>query len=470
MPIRSIGARLTIWYTSLLTVTFLFLGGVAYGLLAYSLARDMDNALNGVAEVMARKARLEGAPIFPSQVDETFRRFFGFSPFEYYTDIFNPRGQRDPRHSPFQSNGVSLSEQALRNAAQGLPTYETIPSTGPYPVRVLTKPVVAAGRVSNLVQVGMSLENIHKTRQRFLLILGSMLPFGLLLAGGGGWLLARRALRPVDQMTRTAQRISGEYLGERIRESGSDDELDRLARTLNDMLGRLDSAFHQMRKFSADASHELKTPLTILKGEMEVALRSPRSPEEYQRVLASGLEEIDRINHLVDGLLLLARVDAGMLQLERQPIALEKLLQEIGEQMNVVAASHSVDLQEGELEPVTLMGDREHLRRLFLNLVDNAIKYTEAGGSVTLSLKADRNRATVAVVDTGVGLSKEDRQHIFNRFHRSTETRSRDAKGVGLGLSIAQSIAKAHGGRIEVASTPGKGSTFKVVLPINPGN
>jgi heavy metal sensor kinase len=337
-------------------------------------------------------------------------------------------------------------------------------------VRVLTKPVIAAGRVSNVVQVGMSLENIIQTRRRFLLILASMLPFGLLLAGGGGWLLARRALKPVDQMTRIAQRISGERLNERIHESGNDDELDRLAKTLNDMLGRLDSAFHQMRKFSADASHELKTPLTILKGEMEVALRVPRSPEEYQRVLESGVEEIDRINHLVEGLLLLARVDAGMLPLERQPIALENLLREIGEQMNVVAASHSVDIQCGELESVILMGDREHLRRLILNLVDNAIKYTEAGGSVTLSLKADRIWACVAVVDTGVGLSKEDRQHIFNRFHRSTETRFRDAKGVGLGLSIAQSIAEAHGGRIEVASTPGKGSTFKVVLPINPDN
>ena len=470
MLIRSIGAKLTVWYTSLLTVTFLFLGGVAYGLLAYSLARDMDTALNGVAGVMARKARLEGAPIFPSEVDETFRRFFGFSPFEHYIDIFNPRGQRDPRHSPFQSKALSLSPQALKNAAQGLPTYETIPVVGTYPVRVLTKPVISAGRVSNVVQVGMSLENIIQTRRRFLLIIASMLPFGLLLSGGGGWLLARRALRPVDQMTRTAQRISGERLDERIQESGNDDELDRLAKTLNDMLGRLDSAFHQMRKFSADASHELKTPLTILRGEMEVALRAQRSPEEYQRVLESGLEEIDRINHLVEGLLLLARVDAGMLQMERQPVALEKLLQEIGEQMNVVATSHFVDLQCGEFESVSLLGDREHLRRLFLNLVDNAIKYTETGGSVMLKLQSDSHWASVRITDTGVGLSPEDRRQIFNRFHRSTETRAKDAKGVGLGLSIAQSIAEAHGGRIEVASTPGKGSTFKVVMPINPNN
>lgn len=142
----------------------------------------------------------------------------------------------------------------------------------------------------------MSLENMYKTRRRFLLIMAAVFPLGLLLAGGGGWLLARRALRPVDEMTQTAQRISGEHLDQRLQESGNGDELDRLAGTLNDMLGRLDDAIHQMRQFSADASHELQTPLTILKGEMEVALLKQRSPEEYQRVLLSGLEEIDRID------------------------------------------------------------------------------------------------------------------------------------------------------------------------------
>lgn len=465
MSVRSIGARLTIWYTSLLTVTFLLLGGIAYGLLAYSLAHDMDAALSGVGEVMARRARLEGAPIFPSEVDETFRRFFGFSPFEHYLDIFDLRGQRDPRHAPFQSKGLSPSPQALDNAAQGLPTFETLPSYGSYPVRVLTKPVIVAGRVSNLVQVGMSMENLFKTRRRFLLILASMLPFGILLAGGGGWLLAHRALRPVDRMTRTAQRISGEHLSERLQETGSDDELDRLAKTLNDMLGRLDQAFHQMRQFSADASHELKTPLTILKGEMEVALRTPRSPEEYQSVLKSGLEEIDRIDHLVEGLLLLARADAGVLRLDLQPVAFDKLVRETCEQMKVVAQTRAVDLRTGSLEPATVRGDIAHLRRLVLNLVDNGIKYTPAGGRVTLSLINRDDKAFLKITDTGVGLSEKDQLSIFNRFHRSTDTRSRDEKGVGLGLSIARSIAEAHGGRIEVESVLGQGSTFAVILP-----
>ena len=468
MHIRSIGARLTIWYTSLLTLTFLFLGFTAYGLLAYSLSRDMDSALNGVAEVLAEKARVEGSAFFPSDVDELFRRFFGFSPLHRHFEMFDPRGRRDPRQPASRSSKLPLSPKALKNASQGLRTFETVEGTGPYPTRILTMPVLQAGRVSNLVQVGLSLENMYKTRRRFVLIMGAVLPFGLLLAGGGGWVLARRALTPVDRMTQAAQRISGEHLDERLQETGSGDELDRLAKTLNDMLGRLDDSFHQMRQFSADASHELQTPLTILKGEMEVALRSQRSAEQYQRVLRSGLEEIDRISHLVDGLLLLARADAGVLRLDLRPVDLKELLQEIYEQMKVVADDRSVSLRPSLLEPVSVQGDREHLRRLLLNLVDNAIKYTPTGGGVTLSLQSDKEWACLRISDTGVGLSKDQQERIFGRFHRATGARSRDEKGVGLGLSIARSIAEAHRGIIQVESTPGHGSTFTVLLPTNP--
>ena len=468
MRIRSIGARLTAWYTSLLTVTLLLMGGVTYGLLIYSLSRDIDSSLNGVANAMAQRARAEGTSFFPSDVDALFRRFFGFSPLNRHYGLFDPRGRRDPRGSRPRAGEIPISPKALQNASRGLPTFETLTATGTYPVRIVTMPVIQAGRVINLVQVGMSLENMHKTRRRFLLIMAAVLPFGLLLAGGGGWLLARRALKPVDQMTRTARRISGEHLDQRLQETGSGDELDRLAKTLNDMLGRLNSAFHQMRRFSADASHELQTPLTILKGEMEVALRSRRSPEEYQRVLGSGLEEIERINHLVDGLLLLARADTGVLRLDLQPVALDALLQEICDQMKGLAGDHSIDLQTGSMEPVSVRADREQLRRVVLNLVDNAIKYTPAGGSVALSVRSDADQACLIVSDTGIGISADEQQRIFNRFHRTTETRDRDQRGVGLGLSIARSIAEAHGGKIEVESILGQGSTFTVRLPANP--
>ncbi|MFO7645069.1 MAG: ATP-binding protein [Desulfosarcina sp.] len=467
MHIRSIGVRLTAWYMGLLTLTFLVLGTAAYGLLSYSLSRDMDSSLKGIADVMAQSTRSGGKVFSPSDVDNLFRRFFGFSPLDRYLDLVDPRGQRDPDRSRPDSGELPISAEALKNASQGGSTFETIETPNGYPMRVLTLPVIDAGRVSNLVQVGMSLENMIITRRRFLLIMASVLPLCLLLAGGGGWLLARRSLRPVEHMTRSAQRISADHLDQRLELTGSGDELDRLAKTLNDMLDRLDNAFHQIRQFSADASHELQTPLTILKGEMEVALRSGRSPEEYQMVLKSGLEEIDRMNYLVGGLLLLARADTGVLRLDRQQVDLRSLVHETCKQIRVIADEHSIALQSDLPEAVSIRGDQEHLRRLMLNLCDNAIKYTPAGGSVTVSLQSTKDWVSLKITDTGIGLSQTEMQQVFSRFHRVTESRSKDVMGVGLGLSIARSIAEAHGGRIDVESTPGLGSTFTVQLPIN---
>jgi heavy metal sensor kinase len=251
-----------------------------------------------------------------------------------------------------------------------------------------------------------------------------------------------------------------------VDETGAGDELDRLAQTLNAMLVRLDAAFQEMRQFTADASHELQTPLTILKGEVEVALRSPRSPEEYQRILKSALEEIDRIARLVEGLLLLARADAGVLRMDRRPLDLAQLIAEVYGQTCVLAEARSLNFRLGPVEPISVQGDYAHLRRLLLNLVDNAVKYTPADGHVTISLQSSGGWASIRVEDTGMGIPPEDQERIFQRFYRSAEARSLGEGGAGLGLCIARSIAEAHGGRIEVKSTPGGGSTFTVLLPI----
>jgi heavy metal sensor kinase len=334
-----------------------------------------------------------------------------------------------------------------------------------YPVRILTVPVVKAGRVVNLIQVGMSLENSYWSRHRFLLAMTAVLPFALFLAGGGGWLLARRALQPVDRMAEAARRISTENLAERLADSGVGDELSRLAQTLNEMLGRLENSFRQVRQFSADASHELQTPLTILKGEIEVALRSPRSLEEYQRILKSALEEIDRLAGLAEGLLHLSRADAGVLRMDRRTVDLARLVEEVYEQGKVLAGARAITLSLGRIEPVSVQGDDERLKRVLLNLVDNGVKYTPAGGHVTLSLERTGEEAYLKVEDTGIGLSTEEQDRVFERFYRSAEARSSGEGGAGLGLCIARSIVEAHGGRIEVKSSPGLGCTFTVILP-----
>jgi two-component system OmpR family sensor kinase len=466
MRLRSIRARLTLWYTSLLTVTVLLLGGLAYGLLGYSLSRDLDRALQGVALTLAAQPSRGSSPSVPADVEAIFRRFFGFSPWDRYVERRHPWSDREPQDSPLRSGRLPLSPNAMHRAASGLETFETLEGLGPYPVRVLTQPVREAGRVTSLIQVGMSLESVAVTRRHFLLVMAAVLPLALLCAGGGGWILARRALRPVDRMTEAARRIGAEHLNERLEATGADDELDRLAATLNDMLGRLDTAFRQIRQFSADASHELQTPLTILQGELEIALRAPRSPEEYQRVLASALEESARIARLVEGLLLLSRADAGVLRMDRQPVDLAELVAEVGEHARVLAEAREVALECKLGMPTLMQGDREHLRRLLLNLVDNGIKYTPAGGQVTLSLQHDGEWAALRVADTGIGLAPEEQERIFQRFYRAPEAVLQADEGSGLGLCIARSIAEAHGGRIEVQSAIGRGSTFTVFLPL----
>jgi two-component system, OmpR family, sensor kinase len=472
MRALSIRAHLTLWYVSLSTVIFLLLAGAAYGLLSYNLSHGVDAALDSVAKVMKERVTTERArgaltTFFPSEIDEVFRRFFGILPWERYFEMRDPMGHNDLGQPVPNSGKLPLSREALRNASRGLATFETVENLGRYPVRVLTVPMMEGSRMTNLIQVGMSLQSAAETRVRFLLAMAVLLPAGLVLAGWGGSVLARHALKPVERMAEAAHRIGAEHLNERVEETGTGDELDRLAITLNEMLSRLDSAFTQARRFSADASHELQTPLTILKGELEVALRFPRTADEYRATLMSAVEEVNRIAHLVEGLLLLHRAEAGALRIDRRQVDLEQLLKEVHGQLKVLADSRSIELRLGPLEPVSLQGDPELLRRLLLNLGDNAIKYTPPNGMVSLSLERKGRWASVLVSDTGIGIRSEEEERIFQPFYRTVEARSLAEAGTGLGLSIARSIALAHGGKIQIQSIPGQGSTFEVLIPFD---
>lgn len=465
MNLRSIGARLTLWYMGLLAATLIILGGSAYLLLTYSLRRDVDAALDSVATALVERA-LEGTEFSAGDsVEQLFRRYFGFSPLDPYFEMLDPSGRRST--SLERDRRLLLTEEALQNASLGISTFETIALPGQYPIRVLTRPVILNNRVVNLVQAGMSLERTHQTRSRFLLILAGLVPAGVALAGLGGWLLARRALKPIHVMTQSARRITAYHLSERLEEEGTGDELDQLAATLNETLERLDESFDQMRQFSADASHELQTPLTVLKGEIEVALRSPRSSEEYAETLRSALEEIDRMASLVDGLLLLARADSGVLRIDQKQFDLGELTQSAADELNRIAAERGVSLNCECSDPVSLRGDPILLRQLVRNLIQNGLKYTPAGGSVALKIGREGPWAVLTVSDTGEGITAADQEKIFQRFFRSAQARSEKEGGAGLGLSIVKSVVDVHRGEIEVNSKPGLGSTFRVRLPLN---
>jgi heavy metal sensor kinase len=274
-------------------------------------------------------------------------------------------------------------------------------------------------------------------------------------------------LAPIDKLTRLARRISAEDLSQRLNLPASDDEVGRLASTFDEMISRLDGAFRRQRQFTADASHELRTPLTVMKGQIEVALQSDRDAESYRQVLRTTNEEVDRMIRLVGSLITLARADAGAIPIAREPVNLGDLAASAVEQMRPLAQQKELTLTVEPDRSTVLQADQDLLLQLLLNLLDNAIKYTQPNGAVTVGWGTGNNAVQLWVKDTGAGIPSEHLPYVFDRFHRVDKARSRADGGAGLGLSICRWVAEAHGGSISVESTPGHGSTFMVTLPLS---
>src|SRR5213078_4153174 len=374
----SIRTRLTLWYTAILLAILAVISGLSYSLLRSRLIQDLDTGWAGSG------ATLGAGP------ESALREILGPEFYDKFFQLVDPEGRPRERSTHLRAETLPLSADARRNAAQGERTLETVGLATGERVRLLTLPITRDGRLVQLVQVGIPLERAHRTLDRYLETLLVLIPLGLMLAAAGGAVIARTALRPVDAMSRTARRISGEDLHARLAPRGTGDELDRLAETLNAMLARLEETFAQMRRFTADAAHELRTPLTALKGTIEVALRAERSGEEYRRVLASSLEDVERLVRLAEDLLLLSRLSVPA-SAPRERVELEPLLDEIADIAGRVADERGVVVGVKERAPAAVMGDAIALRRAVMKLVENAVKYTPRGGRAELALRvADR--------------------------------------------------------------------------------
>jgi heavy metal sensor kinase len=418
----------------------------------------VDASLVTVARVVADHG---GEPELSA--DQIARDFFGADIYDKFFRLLDPRGATAAPSWGRDSAALRLSPAARDNAARGASTFETLEPPGRAAVRVLTMPVVRRGAVVRLVQVGMDLERTQRALSAFVHTLLFLVPLGVGLAVAGGMVIARRALRPVDQMSRAARRITAENLTGRIEPPGAADEMDRLAETLNGMLARLDAAFAHLRRFAADAAHELRTPLTVLKGGLEVALRTDRSAAEYRAVLASSLQEVEGLIRLTEDLLLFSRATAG-LEGPRVRLELEPLVIEVAEMAVRLAKPGGVSVRLGVVQPAAVIGDAASLRRAVLNLIENAVRYSDAGGAVELTLTQEGGYAQIVVSDRGPGIAPADVDRIFEPFVRLDVGRARYAGGTGLGLAIARSIVAAHGGTLTVDSTPGAGARFTVRL------
>lgn len=475
---RSLRARLALWQAGLLALTLLALSALTLVLLRTVLSSRLDGALADYAEKTAANV---ATTLNQSSVHG------GREPDRFFNSAIRREWGRelqlvDARTGNIRDHTAGLADTRLPtdmderlNASRGVPTFKTRTNLGEFPVRVVTYPVHVAREVPYLVQAAESLGGVEEALGRASSILLVLTPSVLALALVGGWLLVGRSLHPVDAMTRAALAMEPGSLAHRIEATGSDDEIARLADAFNQMLERLDRSFRQIQQFSADASHELKTPLTAIRGAAEVALMGEMDPDEYRRTLRSIVDDAERMSAIVENLLLLARADANQIQIQRELIDMQGLALGVYEQLEPLAHRKGVALDLGLLEEAMVEGDPLWLNQIAVNLVNNAIKYTPEGGNVTLALRlaattgqdktGEIARAEFSVSDTGPGIPAIHLPRIFDRFYRVDSGRSRDAGGVGLGLNIAKWAAEAQGGRIDVESEVGVGTTFTLSLP-----
>jgi heavy metal sensor kinase len=451
----SIRTRLTGWYAVVLALGLTLFGGALWFALAERLIQGLDARLaqrvDGVRAVIEQESPLRNRADLCTEV------------FEFTNEI--PEGNL---MAVSDSAGVMVAGPAVTRLFREIPRSEKpqfqIVRGDHRHYRVLTSSF-RLGTENYHVLVAGSREEVAGTLRDLRRLLWLMVPAVLLLASGGGYWLSGRALAPVDEITREARTITLQNLSKRLPIPATGDEIQRLSETWNEVLGRLDASVKRMRQFTADASHELRTPLALMRTTAEIALRRERSLAEYQAALRQILSESENMTELIESLLTLARADGSGLTLQLAPCEVNAVVRDVVRQSRPAAEERELVLKDetaaGELNAPA---DAFALRRLLLALVDNALKHTPRGGSVTVSATAVDHGVCVAVEDTGEGIPGAALAHIFERFYRVDSARTKGA-GTGLGLAIAQAIAKAHGSEIQVESEVGKGSRFSFVLP-----
>jgi len=453
----SIRTRLTLWYTSVLAIFIVVLGTIVYAVLAFNLVAGLDHTLRDTANQVISTARVR--PLYDIQVI-TIPELDVFGS-NVYIEVIDTDRQLARKSANLQRFSRTLDDVGLRGVESTRQPVTRDVRTGGAHLRVLTVPLVVNDQLAGYLQVGTLREQVDNALNLLLIVLivGGM---GAIVASAVvGRLLATQALRPIDTITQTALAISrADDLDKRIPQVGPQDEVGRLATTFNIMLDRLERLFRAQQRFIADISHELRNPLTTIRGNVDLMRRM--NCVDVPSLDAIQVES-ERMTRMVGDLLMLAQADAGQL-IRRERVELDTLVLQVYRQVRPLAAG--IELVIGAEDQATILGDPDRIKQLLLNLVDNATKYTPQGGQVTLGLQRVEGWAQLSVADTGIGIPAQDLPHIFERFYRVDKARSRAAGGAGLGLSIAQWIVQAHGGKIDVQSEMGKGTTFTVWLPL----
>jgi len=461
----SLRLRLTLWYTGLLAAILLLVGGMVFSRVQTSVLSGIDREIQQKGEQIVQLVTLS------SGSNIIIKPFMDIITSSYEEGLYIQL-RDSTRRVVFRSRNlagvtIELPEPYYQQAMHGMAGFYTLSANQPDDLRVYFAPIVVDGRTVGVVQVARlispQLAVLHEFSNNLLLIF----VLALALAAGVGYWLAGVALQPINEATATALAITRTgNLKRRVPiRTQSTDEIGSLISTFNEMLDRLENLFEKQRRFTGDISHELRSPLTTILGNLSLLRRAKHLPEEEQREMLDEMySEAERMHRLISDLLLLSQADSG-LSINRAPVELDTLLLE-AYRLARRRAGDRLDIRLTHEDQAVVMGDADRLRQVLDNLINNAIRYTPEGGRIDLSLHCKGNEAVITVADTGQGIAPEDLAHIFDRFYRADKARTRAAGGTGLGLSIVKWIVDAHNGRIEVESTVGEGSAFHIHLPV----
>ena len=462
MKRTSIGFRLATWYSLVLAAGLALFSVAAWFGMRASLYHAFDDELRDRVKGVQKFMDMQISALSVPEIRDEFREHSVLGPGGDLFQVCNERGEWLYRSVPLENGSIRIEKPSQL----GSPRFETLSVAG-RPLRFYSQRIVVDGQPYT-VQVASPLHEALEAMNAFALMLVFSVPVLLAIGTAGGYWLSKRALDPVDQIASAAQRISIENLAARLPVAHTGDQLQRLSETLNQMFSRLESSVRGIKQFTADASHELRAPIALIRTTAEVAVQNRnREAGEYLAALDDILAESERTSQLVESLMLLARADAEKEPIERASVDLRNIVRIAAEQGEKLASSRHVRFfADVPSSPLPICADAEAIRRAVLVLVDNAIKYSNPGGHVSISVGEDGTDAVVSVADTGMGIAPEDLPHIFDRFWRADRARSRSHGGAGLGLSIAKWIADVHRGSIHVESTIGQGSVFRLRIPL----
>jgi len=464
--IRSFRFQLSARFTATMTVGIVAVAGLGWAALRQTLDRQIEASVLNVASIQASSVTdsPDGAMHF-HEWNLTPEEAASLRDLNRYAEVWDESG-RSLLRSQFLTRDLPLDTPALAKAAAGELAW-TDDRLGETEIRALYYPLgrLGASHARHVLEVAAPLTSRNRTLETAALFLAAIV---LAVSAGtflGSWWLAGRAVRPVRDITHEAEAIEAGTLGRRIDAHADTREYERLVDVLNTMLERLDEAFEAQRRFTSDASHELRSPLTALRGELELALRREREPEEYRRVLESSLEEAERLSALAEDLLTLARSDAGVIEPRLRRVEATETIRRIVERHRTRADEKSIRLEADVEAGMSGVCDPDLLDRLLSNLLENALKFTTPGGRVEVSARGEGEDLVLEVADTGPGIREEDLPRIFDRFYRADAART-STEGTGLGLSIVRTTAAAHGGEVTARNRPEGGAVFRVRLPV----